>query len=245
MTTAGMRRVWNRGRAALLPLVVAVISAAVAGAALAALPAGIQQTVMLVVKRNPESGSYVSIGTAFHVGGGWLRTAAHVVETPLPKRYEGKGFDEWAVYLADEFGNPHSLLGRFEVSCVDRRWKGKDEETPLPHDSALLKLLASPVPAARLTTSKTLPAVRDRVSLWGFPEGLVLFESRATITSVSSEWIGLRQAVGTPAIGGHSGSPVVGGAGTVIGIFVGGIFGVGERGVAVPIVDAEAGCPVP
>ncbi len=233
-----------RGRSLLLAGAVAAVALVTVSIHAAPLPA-FQQAVVLVAKRNPERRDYVAWGTAFHAGDGWFRTAAHVVETPLPRRYEGKGYDEWAVYQADEFGNPGRWIGRFEVTCVDRRWNGKDEDSPFPHDSALLKLLASSTPAAVLQPSERRPERSDRVSVWGFPMGRVLFGARAVVISVSSEWIRFQEELGTPTIGGHSGSPVVDAAGAVIGIFVGGITGVGEPGTAVPIWDAEAGCPKP
>src|SRR3990172_5510483 len=72
----------------------------------AAPPSLILHSVVLVGRRNPQTDEYVAIGTAFPVGGGLFRTAAHVATATLPRRYEGRGFDEMGLYQADEFGNP-------------------------------------------------------------------------------------------------------------------------------------------
>lgn len=83
----------------------------------------------------------------------------------------------------------------------------------------------------------------EAISVWGFPEGSVLFEARSTIGSVSEEWIRFQDALGRPVVGGHSGSPVIDGTGEVIGILAGGQRGVLAQNSAVPIRDAEQGCP--
>ncbi len=96
-----------------------------------------------------------------------------------------------------------------------------------------------------MESSRQRPRPGEAVSVWGFPQGQVLFESRASVTGVSDQWIRLREQVGSPTIGGHSGSPVIDGAGKVVGVMVGGVGGVGESGIAVTIADAEDGCPKP
>lgn len=223
----------------------AVMMAITAASVQATPPAAIQQAVVLVAKRNPETRQYLPIGTAFHIGDGWFRTAAHVATATLPRRYEGKGFDEWAIFSADEFGNPARWIGRFEVVCVDRRWHGKDEDTIFPHDSALLKLISDMPPGGMMKASERRPAVGDPVSVWGFPEGLVLFEARARVNGVTNDWIAFQDELGKPTIGGHSGSPVLDSSGGVIGILSGGAPGLRAQERAVPIWDAEAGCPKP
>lgn len=105
-----------------LLLAVTIATASHPGPLEAAPPTAIHQSIVLVAKRNPQTSAYVPIGTAFHVGDGLFRTAAHVATATLPRRYEGRGFDEWVLYQADEFGNPARLLGRAELACVDRRW---------------------------------------------------------------------------------------------------------------------------
>ena len=211
----------------------------------AAPPASIRTAVVLVAKRNPESGDYVPIGTAFHIGEGWFRSAAHVVTATLPRRFEGKGLDQWSLFDADEFGNPRRFVGPFEVLCVDTRWKRSDDDAVLPHDSALIRLMAGTPPAAALRIADRRPAVGETVSVWGFPEGSVLFESRSTLLELSQEWVVIRNETGRPTIGGHSGSPVVDRGEFVIGILAGGVRGIAARQRAVTIWDAERGCPRP
>jgi hypothetical protein len=207
-------------------------------------PALIRNAVVLVARRNPANDRYVSVGTAFHIGGGWFRTAAHVIRAPMPKRFEGRGFDEWALYQSDEYGNPGAYLNAFEIACVDRRYVHDPDGAVLPHDSALVRTRDSSMEST-LQVSSARPRVGDAVSVWGFPHGDVLFESRAKVTSVSDRWIEMREDVGSPVIGGHSGSPVVNASGEVVGVMVATVPGVGQRGMAVPIRDAESGCPRP
>jgi hypothetical protein len=208
----------------------------------AAPPPAVRAAVLLVVLRNPGSGEAEPIGTAFHIGGGWYRSAAHVVTAKLPRRFEGKGLDQWTLVEADEFGNPHRVAGPLEITCVDPRWKGRDETGVFPHDAALIRQTGGPIPGTALRRADRRPAVREAVSVWGFPEGRVLFESRATVLEVSAEWVVIQNESGSPTIGGHSGSPVLDRAGTVIGILVGGGPGIVARQRAVTIWDAEAGC---
>lgn len=212
--------------------------------AVAAPPGRIQQTVALVVKRNSQTGQYLSVGTAFHVGSGFFRTAGHVALSRVPPEYEGKGYDEWALMLADEYGNPRHALGRSDVACADRRWTDSPFGDVLPHDSAVFRLVEGSIPAERLSAGQR-PRVGDVISIWGFPKGLVLFEARARITRISDEWIGLRVQIGSPSLGGHSGSPVINAEGSVVGILVAGVSGVGEIASAVPIWDAASACPLP
>ena len=208
-------------------------------------PAVVQIAVVLVAKRNPSTGDYVPIGTAFHIGEGWFRSAGHVVTATLPKRFEGKGLEQWSLFDADEFGNPRRFVGPFEVACVDPRWKGQDDDAVLPHDSALIRQTAGPIPSAALRTSERRPAAGETVSVWGFPEGSVLFESRAAVLEVSREWVVMRNETGHPTVGGHSGSPVLDRTESVIGILAGGVRGIASRQRAVAIGDAEQGCPRP
>jgi len=210
----------------------------------AAPPSSIRTAVVLVAKRNPATGDYVPIGTAFHVGEGWFRTAAHVVTATLPRRFEGKGLDQWSLFDADEFGNPRRFVGPFDIACVDARWKGKDDDGVFPHDSALIRL-AGPPPPSVLRTSERRPAAGETVSVWGFPEGSVLFESRSVLLEVTPEWVVIQNETGRPTIGGHSGAPVVDRGELVLGILSGGVRGIAARQRAVPILDAERGCPRP
>lgn len=230
----------------LLILVLAVSIAAAGHPAplLAAPPPSIRGAVVLVARRNPQTDARIPIGTAFHVGDGVFRTAAHVATATLPRRYEGRGFDELGLYQADEFGNPARWLGRVEVSCVDPRWQGRGESLVFPHDSAVLKLVG-PSPPEFLRTSDHRPIAGQVISVWGFPEGSVLFEGRSTVGSVSDQWVRFQDALGTPIVGGHSGSPAIDATGAVIGILVGGQRGVMAQNSAVPIHDAEQGCPLP
>src|SRR3990170_909423 len=211
----------------------------------AAPPSSIRTAVVLVAKRNPATGDYVPIGTAFHVGEGWFRTAAHVVTATLPRRFEGKGLDQWSLFDADEFGNPRRFVGPFDIACVDARWKGKDDDGVFPHDSALIRLLAGTAPATALRIADRRPAVGETVSVWGFPEGSALFESRSTLLELTQEWVLIQNETGRPTIGGHSGSPVVDRGESVIGILAGGVRGIAARQRAVTIWDAERGCPRP
>lgn len=231
--------------AACFPLCILVAFGMLVGPAASAPPARIRNAVVLVVKRDPEEGKYVPIGTAFHIGGGWFRTAAHVVRSKLPKRYEGKGYNEWALHRSDEFGNPGRYLGAFEITCVDRRWIHDADGAVFPHDSALVRLNGSSVPDEALPAAGARPRLGEAVSVWGFPMGSVLFESRAKIAGISDRWIDVQEDVGSPVLGGHSGSPVINRTGDVIGIMSAGVEGVGQRGSAVPIWDAELGCPKP
>lgn len=210
----------------------------------AAIAPALRNAIVLVARRNPAENKFVAVGTAFHIGDGWFRTAAHVAANPLPYRYKGRGYDEWALYRADEFGNPGELLSGFEVRCVDPRWKGKGDDYVFPHDSALLKATGDSAPPSDLLPISTRRLqTGDPISVWGFPQGRVLFESKAKVTAVSDIWIRLVEQVGTPVLGGHSGSPVLDSSGGVAGILVGGLSGVGGTGSAVAISDAEAGCP--
>lgn len=208
-------------------------------------PVVIRNTVVLVAKRNPKNDLYESVGTAFHVGGGWFRTAAHVVRAQLPKRYEGKGYDEWALYQSDEFGNPGRFLSAFEIACVDRRYVHDPDGAVFPYDAALVRINDSSALDETLEISRSRARVGDAVSVWGFPQGNILFESRARVTRVSERWIEIREAVGSPVIGGHSGSPVVNESGKVVGVMIATVRGVGQYGLALPISDAESGCPKP
>jgi hypothetical protein len=211
----------------------------------AAPPPSIRTAVRLVVKRNPVSGESVPIGTAFHIGEGWYRSAAHVVTATLPRRFEGKGLDQWSLIDSDEYGNPRNFVGLFDIICVDARWRGKDDEGVFPHDSALIRQTSGPVPGIALRTADHRPSVGDIVSVWGFPEGRVLFESRAAVLELSREWVVVQNESGRPTIGGHSGSPVIDRGESVIGILAGGGPGIVARQRAVTIWDAEEGCPKP
>lgn len=211
----------------------------------AAPPAVIRNAVVLIAKRNPGNDLYISVGTAFHVGGGWFRTAAHVVRAQMPKRYEGKGYDEWALYQSDEFGNPGRYFSAFEIACVDRRYVHDPDGVVVPFDSALLRMNGSSSLEENLHVSRSRTRVGEAVSVWGFPHGNILFESRAKVTRVSDRWIEIRENVGSPVIGGHSGSPVVNASGEVIGVMIATVPGVGQSGLALPISDAESGCPKP
>ena len=226
-------------------LLVSILLIASAASLQAAPPASIRTAVVLVAKRNPESGDYVPIGTAFHIGDGWFRSAAHVVTATLPRRFEGKGLEQWSLFDADEFGNPRRFIGPFDVACADSRWKGKDDDGVFPHDSALIRLLAGTAPATALRIADRRPAVGETVSVWGFPEGSVLFESRSTLLELTQEWVLIQNETGRPTIGGHSGSPVVDRGESVIGILAGGVRGIAARQRAVTIWDAERGCPRP
>lgn len=207
-------------------------------------PTMIREAVVMVALRNSE-GKRLEIGTAFHIGDGWFRTVAHVVRRELPKRRGGQDYDQWAFYSSDEFGNPMRYLGAFEIICVDRRWVNDPDRIVFPHDSALLRIKDTSVPEVPLRTSRSRPRVGDSVSVWGFPNGAVLFESRAKVVDVSDRWIEVREDVGRPVIGGHSGAPVVNAEGEVVGVMSARIEGIGQRGIAVPIRDAEIGCPRP
>lgn len=219
-------------------LIVMLLALAVAQAA--APPSYVQQTVVLVARRNPQ-GLRLPVGTAFHVGGGLFRTAAHVALSHVPPEQEGKGYEDWALYRADEFGNPADILGRTAIVCSDQRWSASRFGYVLPHDSALLRLLDGPIPPTRLPTAGR-PKVGDAFSTWGFPRGGILFESKGHILEVTDEWITLREQSGAPTLGGHSGSPVLDKAGSVIGILVAHVAGVGEWSRAVSIWDAESTC---
>ena len=211
----------------------------------AAPPLSIRDTVALVAWHNPQTGKHVPIGTAFHVGRGSFRTAAHVATAALPRRYEGRGFDELGLLQGDEFGTPSRYLGRVEATCVDPRWQGRGERYVFPHDSAVLTLVDGPAPAQALPSSSHQPIEGQVVSVWGFPQGTVLFEGRSTISTVSAQWIRFRDSLGTPVIDGHSGSPTIDATGGVVAILVGGTRGVLAQNAAVPIRDAEQGCPLP
>lgn len=211
----------------------------------AAPPSSIRDAVALVAWHNPQTGAHVPIGTAFHVGGGAFRTAAHVATAALPRRYEGGGFDELGLCGADEFGNPSHYLGRVEVGCVDPRWQGRGQRHIFPHDSAVVTLAGPTVPAQALFPSARAPGVGQAVSVWGFAQGAVLFEGRSTISGVSDRWVRLQDSLGTPVISGHSGSPIIDATGGVVAILVGGTRGVLANNAAVPIRDAGRGCPLP
>ncbi len=226
------------GSVALVALALLAMSSPLA----AAPPPRIQQTVALAVKRNPQTGEYLSVGTAFHIGRGFFRTAGHVALSRVPPEHEGEGYDEWALYLADEYGNPRHLLGHSEVACADGRWTESRFGDVLPHDSAVFRLAEGASLAESLSAGQR-PKVGDPISIWGFPRGRVLFEAKGRITMISNEWIGLREQIGAPSLGGHSGSPVIDATGSVVGILVAGVRGVGEIASAVPIWDAESACP--
>lgn len=227
------------GCGAVMALVLLVLSVAHA-----APPSRILQAVALAVRLNPQTGRYLAVGTAFHVGGGLFRTAGHVAQSRVPPEEEGKGYEQWALFLADEFGSPRHLLGHAEVACADRRWAESRFGDVLPHDSGVFRLATGSIPAESLSAGRR-PNVGDAISIWGFPGGKVLFEAKGRITRISDEWIRLREQLGFPSLGGHSGSPVLDATGTVVGILVAGVSGVGEVASAVPIWDAESACPSP
>jgi hypothetical protein len=232
-------------RAVVILLALTIMTASPPAPLEAAPPSSIRDAVALVARRNPQTGDHVPIGTAYHVGGGSFRTAAHVATATLPRRYEGRGFDELGLFQADEFGNPSRYLGRVDVACVDARWQGRGEDYVFPHDSAVVTLVDAPAPAASLPSSRHRPIVGQVISVWGFPQGSVLFEGRSTIGAVSELWIRFQDTLGAPVIGGHSGSPAIDAAGGVVAILVGGTRGVLALNSAVPIRDAEQGCPLP
>ncbi len=212
----------------------------------AAPPQQVLQSVVLVSLGSPRERKYIERGTAFHVGGGWFRTAAHVVKTPLPDEYQGKGYDEWELSLANEFGNPtFAPIGRAEVVCVDKRWTRSPFHDVLPHDSALFRLVTGAAPDEALSASERRPSTGEGVSTWGFPLGLILYEAKGQVTAVSDEWIMLEGLVNAPSLGGYSGSPVIDGGGKVVGILVAAVLGVGKPALAVPIHDAEGACAIP
>lgn len=231
-------------RILLILLAVALVTTGQPARLAAAPPPAIRQAVVLVAQRNPSNGEYVAIGTAFHVGGGAFRTAGHVATATLPRRYEGRGFDEFGVFQPDEYGNPSRWLGRVQLSCADPRWRGRNEAAVFPHDSAVLTLIDTEYLPEALRASAHPPIPGQKISVWGFPQGAVLFEGRSTVGFVSDTWISFRDALGSPIVSGHSGAPAIDATGGVVGILVAGQRGVLAQNAAVPIRDAEQGCPL-
>lgn len=103
---------------------------------------------------------------------------------------------------------------------MDARWRGKNQQSVYPYDSALLRSSYN-APGVQATAT-TRPAVGERVSVWGFALTTIMFESGGSVESISDEWIRYLPGIGMPQVKGHSGSPMLDANKTVIGIEAGG-----------------------
>ena len=210
-------------------------------------PAGEDQAIMMVLVANSEG--FYRRGTAFHVGNGVFYTNVHVVRDQVPE-----GFTDWYLAGTNATRSRDSWLGPFTVTCIHPLYRGRPESTrAFPYDIARLKVGgAESVPAMRL--SSAFPSAGMRVRTRGFPGASrawppVLYSATGRIADVDLTDQTFQVDIESGfALGGSSGSPVVGPDNTILGIhFASTTQGRTPADVtfAITVQAVRSGCPVP
>ena len=224
-------------------LTIAFLVALSAGRA-AAQPAEdvVRSAIVAVAAMSPE-GRVCTAATAFHVGGGRFFTNAHVIGQL--RRGTREGCRLWFVLQARETRLPEYPIALVRPACVDPRYRETPDATVAAFDVAVLEVqelgVGEHLPPA-LAFDRRMPRPGEQVRVVGFPASSepVRFDIRGAVSDVSRTVFLIDNR--TPgAIPGVSGSPVLDGAGRVIGI----VFGVNigaRRSAAVPIPTALERC---
>jgi hypothetical protein len=222
-----------------------LLLASLVGGGLSAAPYSkdeLRTAVVMMALRKPGTDSFLFIGSAFHVGGRFFYTAAHVVRATLPEKY--KEYTEWGI-AGREPGALRFFFKPVQVVCVDPRW------SPLkyyvaPFDFALVRLTDpnwDPDSALRIGSTRALRP-GEKVSMWSYPDGKVLMEARGSVIAVDQDQIRVRREDGV-VLPGSSGGAVLNEAGEVVGILQGmGEYEGESRVVAGTIEAAMKGCPL-
>jgi len=232
-------------RSAVCVLILTILGVTVTDAA--SQPAGEDQAVMMVLVANAEG--FHRRGTAFHVGNGVFYTNVHVVRDQVPE-----GFTEWYLAGTNATRSRDSWLGPFTVTCMHPMFRGRPESTrAFPYDVARLKVAgAENVPSMRLSLG--FPSAGVRVRTKGFPGASrawppILYAATGRIAEVDvTDQIFQVDIESGFALGGSSGSPVIGPDNTVLGIH----FASTTQGrtsadttFAVTVQAVRSGCPLP
>jgi len=230
-----------------IPLLILLVLLSIP-ARVATQPADIEKAIMEVVVLKQDAQQFARRGTAFHVGNGIFYTNAHVVKNPVPA-----GFTQW--YLAGTTATRYtsSWLGPFTVTCVHPAWRDRGRELASPFDVAQIKVEGvEGLPSLPLAPG--LPNTAMQVRIKGFPSAsrawppiLYTAEGRVSKLDLSDQNFEIDIESGF-ALGGSSGSPVLTGSKTVIGIVYGGagIEGrtAGSIAAAITTQAIRSGCPV-
>lgn len=202
----------------------------------------VARAVVAVAAVSPD-GRTCGAATAFHIGGGRFLTNAHVVG--LLRRGAREGCRLWFVMQARDTRLADYPIALVETACVDPRFREAPGEAVGPFDVAVLRVkelgVGERLPPA-LPVARQAPRPGERVRIVGFPASTqpVRFDIRGVVTSVTRTLLVIDNST-AGAIHGISGSPVLDGAGRVIGI----VFGVNvgaRRAAAIPIATALERC---
>jgi V8-like Glu-specific endopeptidase len=202
-----------------------------------------------VVVWNPERGARARLGTAFHLGGGIFYTAAHVARAKVPE-----GFTQLYLAAPTSGETPESWLGPLTVSCVHPHWRGaRDDSTrAYPYDVAQLRLQTAPeLPSLSLDIRN--PQEGRAAIVKGFPAASrgwppPMYTARGRIDEVDGGIQAFSVAIQSGfALGGSSGSPVLGDDGRVLGM-VFGALNIANRSATELVIASFAktitdGCP--
>ena len=210
-------------------------------------PAGEDQAIMQVLVANSEA--FYRRGTAFHTGNGVFYTNVHVVRDRIPE-----GFTDWYLAGTNATRSHNTWLGPFSVTCLHPMYRGSPESTrAFPFDVARLKVAgAESLPSMRL--SPGFPNVGMRVRTKGFPGASrawppVLYAAQGRIAEVDMTDQTFQVDIESGfALGGSSGSPVIGPDNTVVGIhFASTTEGRTSADVtfAISVQAVRSGCPLP
>jgi S1-C subfamily serine protease len=202
----------------------------------------VRAAVVAVAAVSPE-GRICGAATAFHIGGGRFLTNAHVVGQL--RRGAREGCRLWFIMQARDTRIPEYPIALVRASCVDPRFREAPGEGVAPFDVAILEIqelgVGERLPPA-LPVAHRPPRPGEPVRIVGFPASTepVRFDIRGVVANVSKTLVVIDNS-SAGAIRGISGSPVLDGAGQVIGI----VFGVNvgaRRTAAVPIATALERC---